>query len=108
MNIDGITLAPKDILEKEFKVDTRGYRPVDVDKFLDEIITNYEKMIKLVRKLKIEESEFKNEILDLKEQLRNAKTNIEIATRSERNGNTITNVDILKRLSDLEKTIYGK
>ena len=29
-----ITLMPQDILEKEFKIDTRGYRPQEVDKFL--------------------------------------------------------------------------
>ena len=31
---DRILLTGKDILEKEFKVDTRGYRPQEVDKFL--------------------------------------------------------------------------
>ena len=29
-----ILLTGKDILEKEFKIDTRGYRPQEVDKFL--------------------------------------------------------------------------
>ena len=28
-------LTEKDILEKDFKIDTRGYRPQEVDKFLD-------------------------------------------------------------------------
>ena len=39
-----IMLTPKDILEKEFKIDTRGYRPQEVDKFLDTIISDYEEM----------------------------------------------------------------
>ena len=32
---DRILLTNKDIYEKEFKIDTRGYRPQEVDKFLD-------------------------------------------------------------------------
>ena len=35
-----IVLTSKDIVEKEFKIDTRGYRPQEVDKFLDVIIRN--------------------------------------------------------------------
>ena len=35
---DRIMLTTKDLLEKEFKVDTRGYRPQEVDKFLDIVI----------------------------------------------------------------------
>ena len=46
-----LLLTPKDILEKEFKIDTRGYRPQEVDKFLDAIISDYEEMISVVRDL---------------------------------------------------------
>ncbi len=35
---DRILLTSKEILEKDFKVDTRGYRPQEVDKFLDLVI----------------------------------------------------------------------
>ena len=35
---DRITLTMQDILEKEFKIDARGYRLQEVDKFLDVII----------------------------------------------------------------------
>lgn len=33
-----ILLTTNDILEKEFKIDARGYRPQEVDKFLDIVI----------------------------------------------------------------------
>ncbi len=36
-----ITLTPQDILDKEFKIDTRGYRLKEVDQFLDTIIGDY-------------------------------------------------------------------
>ena len=34
-------LTAKEILEKEFKIDARGYRPQEVDQFLDMIIKDY-------------------------------------------------------------------
>ena len=42
MNQD-FNLTPKDILEKDFKIDTRGFRIKEVDAFLDEIIEDYER-----------------------------------------------------------------
>ena len=34
--------SPKDILQQEFKTKMRGYDPVEVDEFLDNIIKDYE------------------------------------------------------------------
>ena len=39
---DRITLTANEILEKEFKIDARGYRLQEVDKFLDIIIKDYQ------------------------------------------------------------------
>ena len=38
---DKIALTMQNILEKEFKVDARGYRMQEVDQFLDIIIRDY-------------------------------------------------------------------
>ena len=38
----------KDILEKEFKIDTRGYRLKEVDQFLDIIIGDYEQFFNII------------------------------------------------------------
>ena len=38
---DRIMLTVKDIYDKEFKLDTRGYRPQEVDKFLDVIMRDW-------------------------------------------------------------------
>ena len=46
---DRITLTMQDILEKEFKIDARGYRPQEVDKFLDVIIKIIMNIIILLR-----------------------------------------------------------
>ena len=47
---DRVVLTSQDILEKDFKIDTRGYRPQEVDRFLDVIIKDYEEMtIEIIR-----------------------------------------------------------
>ena len=43
-----ITLTPQEILEKDFKIDTRGYRLKEVDEFLDMIISDYEQFYKII------------------------------------------------------------
>ena len=43
---DKIVLSPEEIYEKEFKIDARGYRPQEVDNFLDELTLDYEKLYK--------------------------------------------------------------
>ena len=46
-----ILLTQKDILEQDFKIDARGYRPQEVDKFLDMVIRDYTEYSNIVRKL---------------------------------------------------------
>ncbi|MBT2686516.1 cell division regulator GpsB [Bacillus sp. ISL-37] len=91
---DKIQLTAKDILEKEFKTAMRGYKPEDVDKFLDTIIKDYEFM-----QQEIEELQQDN--LRLKKQLDEA------SRRPSTQAAGTTNFDILKRLSNLEKHVFG-
>lgn len=102
---DKITLTPQDILEKEFKIDTRGYRLKEVDQFLDDVIGDYEQFIDIIKKLQLERDELLVEISNLKRELRNVKTTIDIAKSEDRE---VTNMDILRRVSNLEKIVYGK
>ena len=50
---DRITLTMQDILEKEFKIDARGYRLQEVDKFLDIIIKDYNEYNNIINSLNI-------------------------------------------------------
>ncbi|MBR6133148.1 MAG: cell division regulator GpsB [Bacilli bacterium] len=102
-----IALTPQDILDKEFKVDARGYRPQEVDKFLDTVINDYNEFITEIKNLKKELAFANDENNKLKNELRRIKANIEAAEAS--SGNTsVSNVDLLRRLSQLEKVVYGK
>lgn len=103
---DRIMLTTADLLEKEFKVDTRGYRPQEVDKFLDIVIKDYEEFIHIIKELEDEKKELVDDNIKLKQNIRMLKTKIDAI----KDGNTVetNNADILRRLSNLEKLVYGK
>ena len=104
-------LSSKDILEKEFKIDTRGYRLKEVDQYLDLIISDYDQFFKILKEKDKEKEELLDEIMSLKQENRNLKTSLEIAKSNEEddaNTKAVSNVDIMRRLSQLEKIVYGK
>lgn len=101
-----IKFMPKDILEKSFKIDTRGYRLKEVDQFLDDIISDYEQFLEIVDNLEKEKADLIAENMNLKQELRNSKLNMEVASNG-KSGGEVTNVDIIRRLSQLEKMVYG-
>lgn len=103
-----IMLTPQDILEKEFKIDTRGYRLKEVDQFLDSIIGDYEEFFKIIKEAEKEKENLLEEIMNLKQEIRNLKMSIEIAKNSDDTSTTSTNLDVMKRLAQLEKIVYGK
>lgn len=103
---DGIALTVKEILEKQFKIDTRGYRPQEVDKFLDIIITDYETYERKVRDLEVDKKELIEENIRLKQEVRALRTKLDVV--KENSHTDVNNADLLRRLSNLEKIIYGK
>ena len=46
---DKIALTMQNILEKDFKIDARGYRMQEVDKFLDIIIRDYNEYNNIIK-----------------------------------------------------------
>lgn len=105
---DRIVLTSRDILQKEFKIDTRGYRPQEVDRFLDIIIKDYDEMTSIINELESDKKELLEDNLRLKRELRNLRSKLELATVNDSQGATGVNADLLRRLSNLEKIIYGK
>ena len=101
-----IKLMPQDILEKNFKIDTRGYRLKEVDQFLDDIIGDYEQFFEIINSLEKEKAELIAEVMNLKQELRNSKLNVEALSNNKGNSE-VTNVDVIRRLSQLEKMVYG-
>ena len=104
---DRIVLTSRDILEKEFKIDTRGYRPQEVDRFLDMIIKDYEEIQSIIRDLEKENKHLAEDNISLKQEIRKLKNKIEVLAENE-TSSTTPNADVLRRISKLEKIIYGK
>ena len=105
MKYGDVSLSIQDILEKEFKIDTRGYRPQEVDSFLDVIMRDYNEYNNIIKALVKDNQSLMAENHTLKEEVRNLKSSIEAAKYGEKE---ITNVDLLRRISQLEKIILGK
>lgn len=105
MKADEILLTPDMLYNWDFKMDARGYRPQEVDKVLDMVISDYQTFQRKVKEKDEQIESMTNEILDLKQKLRNAKANMDIVKNS---NHEVTNVDLLRRISQLEKIIYGK
>jgi len=95
MDAHHVQLTTKDILEKDFKIAMRGYNQDEVDEFLDIIIKDYTAFQK-----KIEELQRENERLK--------KASNEMRTQASIQPNHQVNYDILKRLTNLEKEVFGK
>jgi len=104
---DEFNLTSDAILEKNFKIDTRGYRLKEVDQFLDLVIADYEHFYTIIRNLEKEKEDNLEQIINLKQEIRNLKTNVEIVKATPGNTSNGTNLDVLKRLSRLEKVVYG-
>lgn len=102
---DRIVLSIQDILDKEFKIDARGYRLQEVDKFLDTIIGDYNEYNNIIKELDKDRARLVSENQTLKQEIRDLKSNIEAVKYSEKE---ITNVDLLRRISQLEKIVLGK
>ena len=102
-----IVLSPEEIYEKEFKVDARGYRPQEVDNFLDLIIKDYSEFIKMTRSYEKEITVLNEENAKLKATIRKLEAELE-AREGAGNSSQVNNVDLLRRISQLEKIVYSK
>ena len=98
-----IIFTAKDIFEQEFGREVRGYSKAEVDEFLDDVIKDYETYAALVKSLRME-------IAELKEELSKKPQVTPVTSESAEFGSTtsMTNFDILKRLNRLEKEVFGK
>lgn len=102
---DRLYLSPQEILEKEFKIDARGYRPQEVDKFLDMVIRDYTEYSNIIKKLEKDVKDLTDDNIKLKQEIRRLQT--EISASREAPSRSANNVDLLKRISQLEKVVYG-
>lgn len=101
-----LVYSPKDILQQEFKTKMRGYDPVEVDEFLDNIIKDYETYSKELLALQEENDRLSSKVAQLSKTQGAAQTRVQ-QTEVPKSA-AVTNFDILKRLSNLEREVFGK
>jgi DivIVA domain-containing protein len=92
-----LNLKTRDILDKEFKSGIRGYNQEEVDKFLDLIIKDYELFFQEIALLQKENERLK----------KTTTTEEPPVAKPVTPPFTNTNPDILRRLSNLEKHVFG-
>ena len=100
-----INLTPKKIYEQEFKTSIRGYDKTEVDEFLDDVIKDYTVYIALVKELQEENAKLKAKATSAPASRPSATSEPSHATA---NIASASNYDILKRISRLEKEVFGK
>ena len=98
-----IIFSAKDIFEQEFGREVRGYSKVEVDEFLDDVIKDYETYAALVKSLRQEIAELKEELSRKPESAPVQAEPLEMTATT-----SMTNFDILKRLNRFEKEVFGK
>jgi len=102
---DKIYLTPQEILDKEFKIDARGYRPQEVDKYLDMIIRDYTEFIGIIKRQEKDIKDLNEDNAKLKAEIRSLREQL---VASEESSGSTNNVDLLRRISKLEKVVFGK
>lgn len=103
-----IVLSPSEIYEKEFKIDARGYRPQEVDNYLDIIIRDYTEFMTIIRGQEKENKELREENAKLKQEINKLRNLVMMQETSTSHGSSASNIDLLRRISQLEKIVFGK
>lgn len=107
-----IIYSPKDIFEQEFKSSMRGYDKKEVDEFLDDVIKDYENYIAQIQNLRTENEKLKQQLAAKSKVVSTPSYGVSPSLNAEHirmtQSATATNVDILKRISRLEKEVFGK
>ena len=103
---DKLNLSPQAIVDKEFDIDFKGYNPDQVDHMLDQVIQDYQTYETMVEDLTRKNEDLERTNASLRAKL----IEVEGKARAQSDADPISQgssqVDILKRLSRLEKEVF--
>ncbi len=109
MDLD-IKLSAKVILDKDFKTGLRGYSQDEVDQFLDEIIQDYESFEQVLKQKDHKIAQLEAQLAEAPQAptlLKKEEPVVEKAAPQPAAQTGTTNYDILKRIANLEKRVFG-
>ena len=103
-----IIFTAKDIFDQDFKREVRGYNKDEVNEFLDDVIKDYGVYIALVKELQEENAKLKAKASAAPASRSAYASATSEPSRATANVASSSNYDILKRISRLEKEVFGK
>ncbi len=103
-----INLSPEDIVNKDFKKKYRGYDDAEVDPFLDQVIQDYESFRNRIKTLEQENTRLVKRVDELSRQLDSNSANTPSFNSGVSAVQNTTNYDILRRISNLERHVFGE
>lgn len=100
-----LNLDIQGILDKQFNIDFKGYAATEVDSFLDLVLEDYESFQEIAKSLHERVTELEQVNATLRAQV------IELEGKARGNddgGQSVSQLDLLKRISRLEQAVYNK
>ena len=106
-----LQLNAKDILNKQFEKDVKGYNPDEVDSFLDKVLTDYRMVEGVMESLKEQIVTLKRENESLRIKIREKDDEISMQKsknilKNEFKNDSLDNLELLQRCSRYEKKLY--
>ena len=96
-----------EILEKQFEVVSKGYSPIEVDSFLDEIITDYESIKEIEDYYKTQNIALQKTNSILRAKIEELEDQLDLAQSSGyQQVNNSSNIDLIKKIAKLEGELY--
>lgn len=106
-----VNFTPEEIVNKDFKQKYRGYDSAEVDPFLDQVIQDYEAFNNRIKALEADNKRLVKKVDELSQQDTPTAAPVTTATPAPAANNAAqntTNYDILRRLSNLERHVFGE
>ena len=102
-----LNLDPQKIVDKELDIDFKGYNPDQVDHLLDEIIQDYQTYENMIADLTKKAEELERTNASLRAKLIEVEGKVKAQEDLDPILQGASNVDILKRLSRLERQVFS-
>ncbi len=109
-----INLDIDTILNKEFNIEFKGFSPIEVDSFLDQVVQDYDTYQKMIADLNEQVAMYQNATDKLKARVIELENRINMMEKNNAESestpavNNLSQVDILRRIARLEQEVFNR
>ncbi|MDO4379024.1 MAG: DivIVA domain-containing protein [Erysipelotrichia bacterium] len=109
-----INLDIDTILNKEFNIEFKGFSPIEVDSFLDQVVQDYDTYQKMIADLNEQVAMYQNATDKLKARVIELENKINMMEKNNAENestpavNNLSQVDILRRIARLEQEVFNR